>query len=232
MTQRDHVGLGAPRRDKPRRRPSGASLVVLGAAMALLMALGISGIPASAAETAEDSSAGGSASGLGSREVPMRFTAEEYRLRGEMTWHFGDAQPLAGVIPGEHAFARLEFDSRDYAERSPQFAVEGQTGGWQKCRHSSASNCHDVRFGVTNDDDAGRLYLDAPTVDAVGRRGLIAYDFTQQAAEISATDTDTGLVVYREVRMEPPVGSPRELRRLPRPGQAALQLPVHARDPA
>ena len=197
---------GLPRLGRTARRPSGASLVVLGAAMALLMAVGTDGIPVSATEVAEDSSAGRSTSGLGSREVPMRFTAEEYQLRGEMTWHLGDVQPLAGVIPGEHSFARLQFDSRDNAERSPQFAVEGQTGGYQKCRRSS--NCHDVRFGVTNDDDAGRLYLHAPTVDGVGRAGLIANDFTQQAAEISATDTDTGLAVYREVRMEPPEGSP------------------------
>ena len=67
--------------DEPRPRAGWAPLVVLGAATALLMALGTAGTPVSAAETTDDSSAGRAASGLGSRWVPVRFTAEEYRLR-------------------------------------------------------------------------------------------------------------------------------------------------------
>ena len=136
----------------------------------------------------------------------MGFTAEAFWLRREMQWQYGETQPLDGVTPGEGAFGRVRLESRDDVERSLQFAVESQTGGYQQCR--GQGNCHDIRFGVTNGDDAGRLYLYAPAVDAAGRGELIAYDFEQQAAEISAKDPDTGLAVYHEVRIEPPVGSP------------------------
>ena len=89
---------------------AGSHSVVLGAATAMLMALATTGTSVSAAETSNDSSAGRAASGLGSQLVPVRFTSEEYRLRGEVYWHRGDQQPAVAVTPGDRAFARVQVD--------------------------------------------------------------------------------------------------------------------------
>ena len=194
--------------DEPRPRAGWAPLVVLGAVMALLMALGTAGTPVPAAETTDDSSAGRAASGLGSRWVPVRFTAEEYRLRAEIFWLHGNQQPYSGVTPGDRAFARVEIDSRGDAERSLQLAVESQPDQSQYQYCEDPSTCYDVRVGVTNGDDSGRLYLYTSARNAGGGRYPPLYDFTQQVVEMSAKDQDTGLAVYREVRIEPPVGSP------------------------
>ena len=105
--------------------------VLLGAATAMLMALATTGTSVSAAETSNDSSAGRAASGLGSQLVPVRFTSEEYRLRGEVCWHRGDQQPAVAVTPGDRAFARVRVDSRGDAGRSLEFSVEHQPGQFQ-----------------------------------------------------------------------------------------------------
>ena len=197
--------------DAPRPRPGLAPLVVLGAAMALLMALGTAGTPVSATETSEsteDSSAGRAASRQGNGYVPMRFTAEEYRLRGDLLWHVGDAQLQRSRTPGDRAFARVRIDSRGDAERSLQFAVESQPDQSQYQHCAGPGTCYDVRVGVTNDDDPGTLYLYTSTRNGGGGHYPPLYDFTQQVVEMSAKDQDTGLAVYREVRIEPPVGSP------------------------
>ena len=102
---------------------AGSHSVVLGAATAMLMALATTGTSVSAAETSNDSSAGRAASGLGSQLVPVRFTSEEYRLRGEVYWHRGDQQPAVAVTPGDRAFARVQVDSRGDAGRSLEFSA-------------------------------------------------------------------------------------------------------------
>ena len=104
---------------------AGSHSVVLGAATAMLMALATTGTSVSAAETSNDSSAGRAASGLGSQLVPVRFTSEEYRLRGEVYWHRGDQQPAVAVTPGDRAFARGAASRASHRSTGPVAVTPG-----------------------------------------------------------------------------------------------------------
>ena len=201
--------------DEPRPRAGWTPLVVLGAAVVLLMALGTAGTPVSAAESTQGLSAGRAASGLGNRPVPLRFTAEEYRLRSTLFWHHGNFRLQDSRTPGSRSFARVQIDSGGVADPSLQFAVEGQPDQSQYQYCEGPGTCYDVRVGVTNDHDPGRLYLYTSARKAGGRHYPPVYDFPQQVVEMSVKDQDTGLVVYREVRIEPPVGSPADCDNFP-----------------
>ena len=100
---------------------------------------------------------------------------------------------------GADYLARVAMVERDGSGLDLSFAVEGQAGpSFQTCHPDHG--CTDVMIGVTPE---GLLYLGDRWLDAGKQRAYLG-GFERRAVELSATDADSGLKVYREVAVEAP----------------------------
>ena len=109
------------------------------------------------------------------------------------------------VATWEHLFfGVLEMEERPGADLDLAFAVEAQPDRslFKFCRRSK--QCHDLELRVNS---RGLLYLRNPDEARFGGLHHSA-GFPQQRLEVSASDTDTGMKVYREVLINPPQEEP------------------------
>ena len=174
---------------------AGARRAALLAVAAVVAALWPVAAPAAAA-----SSPPGPVSSAG-YEPAVGFTALEYPVRFYQRI-FNAEEPLHTWGPtatdGYTWFGEVTADRRS-EDLDLSFAVEGQHGpeGYQFCE--TPSTCDYVNVRVT---PAGLLYLHKQQRTDF-QQGYFA-DFPTRTVELSATDADTPLKVYREVLVGPP----------------------------
>jgi hypothetical protein len=122
------------------------------------------------------------------------------RLWNANQWSQPDT-PEAATTAGAHYFGEVAVVERGDSALDLSLAVEDQTGpAYQSC-HADLG-CQDVTVRVTS---GGLLYLHVARDTADTRYWLTHLgDFPRRAVEVSATDADSGLKVYREVAVGPP----------------------------
>ncbi|WP_419847534.1 hypothetical protein [Candidatus Poriferisocius sp.] len=109
------------------------------------------------------------------------------------------AESSQSVSYGMDYLAQVAMVERDGSGLDLSFAVEGQAGpSFQNCHPDHG--CTDAMIGVTSE---GLLYLRDRWLDASKNRAYLG-EFASRAVELSATDADSGLKVYREVAVDPP----------------------------
>ena len=149
------------------------------------------------------------ASGLGTGAVPLRFTAEEYRLRAYETVYPSDSAPgLGEPVPGERIFAKIEVGGTGASSGEYTFAVEGRPDRSLHQVCSARNDCRDTLIAVLDDAErsSGLLFVRTDGDKRINQHPL--QDFEAQRVELSVRDEGSDLVVYREVLIEPPAGRP------------------------
>ncbi len=147
---------------------------------------------------------GGSAGAAGGGYRPeARFAEAEYSapFYGRL-WsnhaHERVISPEAAATDGARYFAQVAMAERDPGALDLSFAVEAQSdpSAYQNCHPDDG--CTDVTVQATPE---GLLYLHT----ARSRIGINTHlgGFTPRVVELSATDADSGLKVYREVTVGP-----------------------------
>ena len=102
-------------------------------------------------------------------------------------------------------FGELEMEERSGTDLNLAFAVESQPDRslYPFCRRGAG--CHDLELAVSS--SRGLLHLRNPDQARFG--GLLwTAAFPQQRLEVSASDARTGMKVYREVLINPPLEEP------------------------
>ena len=106
------------------------------------------------------------------------------------------APASAEATAGFRHFGRLMVEGSGVDESNLRFAIESQSrnGSYELCELDG--DCHPVGLGVG--EDTGVLYLLLERTDDVKARHYLA-DYPEQTIEVSATDTEPGLTVYRDI---------------------------------
>ena len=110
--------------------------------------------------------------------------------------------PAAAATNGVSYFAQVTMAERSGTSLDLSFAVDDQSEGplHQACEPDDG--CNDVTVQVTPD---GLLYLYWPQASQAARvNSAHLGGFAPRAVEVSASDADSGLKVYREVSVGPP----------------------------
>ncbi len=191
-----------------------------------------------AAATMADSTAGATGGGsAGAYQPAAGFADTEYALPFQgalLNDNDKILTPGAVATNGARFFGQVTVAERDGSSLDLSFAVEGQSEGALHQACGPDEGCNDVTVQVT---PAGVLYLYWP-LDSQEVRVHNTYfgGFASRAVEVSASDADSGLKVYREVAVDPPAeaagcedydgGTPEAftclfMRELLPPGQAA-----------
>jgi hypothetical protein len=159
--------------------------------------------------------AGGSVSATGGGYQPAAgFTATEYSVPFYGTlWNDKDQTltPAAAATNGVSFFAQVTMAERDGSSLDLSFAVEDQSEGPLHQACVPDDGCNNVTVQVTPE---GLLYLywpQASRLDQMNQASRAARvnhahlgGFAPRAVEVSASDADSGLKVYREVSVDPP----------------------------
>ena len=151
--------------------------------------------------------AGGSAEATGDGYRPAaQFTEAEYsvpfygRLWSDHTYD-RVGSPQAAATHGANYFAQVAMAVRDGSSLDLSFAVEAQSdpSAYQTCHPDEG--CTDVTVRASPE---GLLYLHAQRSSEAGRVYLTHLGgFASRVVELSASDADSGLKVYREVTVGP-----------------------------
>jgi len=191
-----------------------AALLVVVAVVAALWSVAASGDPAGGADGGASVAAVPVSSG--SHSAALAFADTEFSVLPMSNLLGIGSRPggapgfpgaTAGSVPSwrQVYFGELEMEDRSGTDRDLAFAVEGQPDRslYEFCRRGS-STCHEVQVRATKQ---GLLYLWNPDPANFGTLHWSAA-FPQQRLEVSASDAETGLKVYREVLVNPPAQEP------------------------
>ena len=161
-------------------------------------------IAAVLATTTADGSAGATggayrpAAGIADAEYSVPYYG---RVWNNLSWGQPHGPEAATTARAQYLGA-VTAAERDGTDLGLSFAVEGQSesAGYVTC--DRRGDCHDIAVRATPE---GLLYLHAARNTTDTRYWLMHLaDFPRRAVELSATDADSGLKVYREVTVEPP----------------------------
>ena len=109
--------------------------------------------------------------------------------------------PKAVATNSVEYFAEIATVERDGSSLDLSFAVEDQSGTPFRQACDLGDGCHDVTVQAST---AGMLYLNLPPgSEELQLRNVHLGGFPSRAVELSATDADSGLKVYREVTVGP-----------------------------